>query len=544
MMKGLDGSALRSIHTLFNVGAIGSLADGQLLDRFAAQRGEAAELAFAALAERHGAMVLRVCRAVLRDSHDAEDAFQATFLVLARKAGSLRVGDSLGPWLHAVAYRTASCSRSASARRRKHEQRAAEMRSRRVSGQVWDDLAEVLHQEIGRLPTSNRAAVVLCDLEGLTQEAAAQQLGWPVGTLQSRLARGRARLRSRLIRLGLAPSVGLSSLLAAGSARAAVPAGLVGSTARAAMITVAGTAVGTVPAAVLSLTEGVLINMFLRKMKAIAAVAISVGALSVGAGVLAQQESPPERVPSVEQELRDLEAAWGRAVLERDAGTVDRIVAYEMVATDPAGQIWDKTRYLEQIKIGYGADSYVLDDLVVRVFGSAAVVTGSVETTQGTTAGASQTMGRFTKTYIRRQGAWQCVAWQVADITDRGGHRSGLLDAMTKQANPGSLGALNNVYRNVTKQAVPGSSPKAESLYLDATKRANPAAPAAAGTRFRDLTKQANPATIPRPSNPAGDVTKQANPGTLPEGSTGGRDATKQAAPEVPPVNPAAPSPD
>ena len=112
---------------LFNVGTAGGLTDGQLLERFTAQGGEAAELAFATLVERHGPMVLRVCRSVLRDPEEAHDAFQATFLVLVRRAGSLWVRDSLGPWLHQVAYRVASCARSAAARRRRHERRAAEL---------------------------------------------------------------------------------------------------------------------------------------------------------------------------------------------------------------------------------------------------------------------------------------------------------------------------------------------------------------------------------------------------------------------------------
>ena len=119
-------SVLAPLRTLFNVGAIGDMTDGQLLERFAAG-GEAAELAFAALVERHGPVVLHTCRSILRDEHEAEDAFQATFLVLVRKAGSLWVRDSLGPWLHQVAYRAARCSRSAAARRAAHERRAAEM---------------------------------------------------------------------------------------------------------------------------------------------------------------------------------------------------------------------------------------------------------------------------------------------------------------------------------------------------------------------------------------------------------------------------------
>src|SRR6516164_9484877 len=118
---GKDGVVLRQLRTLFNVGTVRELTDGQLLERFATDRGEAAELAFAVLVERHGPMVLRVCRGVLADPHDTQDAFQATFLVLAKKARALWVRDSIGPWLHQVAYRAASGARSAEARRRRLE---------------------------------------------------------------------------------------------------------------------------------------------------------------------------------------------------------------------------------------------------------------------------------------------------------------------------------------------------------------------------------------------------------------------------------------
>ena len=119
---GQNGAGLRHLQTLCSVGTVGGLTDGQLLERFTARSDEVAELAFAALVERHGPMVLRVCRSVLRDPHDVEDAFQATFLVFVSRAGSLWVRDSLGPWLHQVAHRVAAFSRSSTSRRRRHEQ--------------------------------------------------------------------------------------------------------------------------------------------------------------------------------------------------------------------------------------------------------------------------------------------------------------------------------------------------------------------------------------------------------------------------------------
>ncbi len=208
MGKGQHDAGSRYVRMLFNAGTAGGLTDGQLLERFTAQGGEAAELAFATLVERHGPMVLRVCRSVLRDPHAAHDAFQATFLVLVRRAGSLWVRDSLGPWLHQVAYRVASSERSAEIRRRRHERRAAELSGPGARDEDRDDLEAVLHEEVNRLPWGCRAAVVLCYFDGLSPEQAARQLGCPVGTVQSRLARGRERLRKRLTRRGLAPALG------------------------------------------------------------------------------------------------------------------------------------------------------------------------------------------------------------------------------------------------------------------------------------------------------------------------------------------------
>ena len=210
MAKGVHGEALQHVRMLFEAGAVGGLTDRQLLERFRTRDGEAAEWAFAALVERHGPMILRVCRRTLRDEHAAQDAFQATFLVLVRKAGSLRAEGSLGGWLHSVACRVAACARGAEARRRAHERRAAltvDALTVDANG-GGDDLGPALHEEIGRLPEAYRTAVVLCDLEGLTQDQAAQRLGCPSGTVRSRLARGRGRLRARLIRRGLTPLAG------------------------------------------------------------------------------------------------------------------------------------------------------------------------------------------------------------------------------------------------------------------------------------------------------------------------------------------------
>ena len=256
MASNLSGTALRSIRALFTAGTVGGLTDGQLLERFTSRDGDGAELAFASLVERHGPMVLRVCRTVLRDAHLAEDAFQATFLILALKAGSIRGRDSLTSWLYSVAYNVAATARSSAARRRSHELKAGQTRSLAFTEDARDDLGPVIHEELDRIPERYRAVLVLCCLEGLTQHQAAQQLGWPLGTVQSRLARGRERLRARLARRGLAPSAGVLVLpLSSEAAQVALPATLANSTVRLALTIGAARAlaIGAVPVAVMSL---------------------------------------------------------------------------------------------------------------------------------------------------------------------------------------------------------------------------------------------------------------------------------------------------
>lgn len=278
------GVAGATVHVLFTTGTIGGLGDGQLLERFTAREGVAASLAFAALVERHGPMVFRVCRGVLHDIHDAEDAFQATFLILARRANSIRRRESLGPWLYGVAHHVASTARAAAARRRAHELRAAKTRPLATSATAWDDFGPVVYEELGRLPERYRAAVVLCCLEGLTQQQAAQQLGWPLGTVQSRLARGRERLRARLTRRGLAPSAAVLSAQVG-----TVPAALADSTARLAM----AKEVGSVP--VMTLADKVATMMFLNKLRTAGVAALlAAGLIASGAAVSRDQDARPE----------------------------------------------------------------------------------------------------------------------------------------------------------------------------------------------------------------------------------------------------------
>jgi RNA polymerase sigma factor (sigma-70 family) len=189
----------------------GQSSDAQLLERFVADRDEEA---FAGLVERYGSLVLGVCHRVLGDSHQAEDAFQATFLVLVRRASSLDGRGPLGNWLYAVAYRTATKARMTAARRRARERQAMDSMPDAyvVENQAWDELRPILDEELSQLPRKYRAPLVLCYLEGKTQQEAAQELGWPSGSMSRRMNRARQLLRVRLQKRGVATSVGMGML--------------------------------------------------------------------------------------------------------------------------------------------------------------------------------------------------------------------------------------------------------------------------------------------------------------------------------------------
>jgi RNA polymerase sigma factor (sigma-70 family) len=263
----------------------GCLSDGELLACYVARRDEAA---FEALVRRHGPMVLGVCRRVIGNAHDAEDAFQATFLVLVRKAASIGKRDAVGNWLFGVAYRAALKARSVARRRQAREKQVEDMPERWIEPEdLWHDLRPLLDAELLRLPDKYRAAILLCDLEGRSRRDAAQLLGLPEGTLSSRLAAGRKMLAARLARRGLALSgAAVGAVLAQGVATAALPAPLVIATAKAATLTTANAAVaGGFSAKVLSLTEGVLKAMWMTKVKLVTAVLLAVGAVGVGTGV-------------------------------------------------------------------------------------------------------------------------------------------------------------------------------------------------------------------------------------------------------------------
>jgi RNA polymerase sigma factor (sigma-70 family) len=256
----------------------GALPDGQLLERFLASGDEAA---FEALVRRHGPMVLGAVRRLVRHAQDAEDCFQAAFLVLAQRAGSVRQRGSLASWLYGVACRVALRCRCAAARRRCRERQVEDMPHPEVPPPEPQDWRPVLDQELLALPEKYRAAVVLCDLEGKTRKEAARLLRLSEGTLSSRLARGRALLAGRLSRRGVALSGGaLAASLAGGAATAAVPAQLVSSTAKVAALVAAGNLAAVGPHAALLVSDfqrGILMAK-LKVCAALAAVAVVLGA--------------------------------------------------------------------------------------------------------------------------------------------------------------------------------------------------------------------------------------------------------------------------
>jgi RNA polymerase sigma factor (sigma-70 family) len=261
--------------------ADGGLADGQLLARFIDGRDEAA---FAALVRRHGPMVLGVCRRVLGHAEDAEDAFQAAFLVLAKKAASVLKREAVASFLYGVAYRTALGARARAARRRATERQVEQMPHPAVAPPEAQDWRPLLDRELSRLPEKYRAAVVLCDLEGKTRREAARQLKLPEGTLSTRLAAARRMLARRLTRAGLTLSGGALAAALAEGAPAAVPAPWVSATARAAALVAGGQAAAVLTPAAALMNE-VLGAMLMTKLKT--CVAVVVAAVLVGVGGLA-----------------------------------------------------------------------------------------------------------------------------------------------------------------------------------------------------------------------------------------------------------------
>jgi RNA polymerase sigma factor (sigma-70 family) len=279
-----QGAVLRSFQTLFGGGTVAGLTDAELLARVELSQQGVAEAALEALVRRHGPMVLSVCRKVLRDPHNADDAFQASFLVLCRNARSIRDPCALGAWLHGVAYRVSLRAKVQETRRRLSHGGDLERVAQPQSDGLSSDQVALLHEEVNRLPQKYRAPVVLCYLEGHTGDEAARQLGWPVGTVNGRLARARSLLRTRLERRGLAPSAAFA--LGGSQAPGALSDGLVTQTVQG-VLTAVGPGAPLVTATAAALAEGVIQAMLIGRAKWLAAFVVSGATVAVGAGMMA-----------------------------------------------------------------------------------------------------------------------------------------------------------------------------------------------------------------------------------------------------------------
>jgi RNA polymerase sigma factor (sigma-70 family) len=307
MKQGATQTPWISLDTLLKAGILGSLSDGELLDRFGRDRDATGQEAFRILVERHGAMVLGVCRSLVRDPHEAEDAFQATFLVLVRRAGSIRQRETIAPWLYGVACRVARRARIRSARRRRREVAAdVDLAARGQPSPESAGAEHILHEEIRHLPDSLRAPLILCCLEGQSYDLAARRLGVRESTLRGRLHRARQRLEARLKRRGLLAPLAARLVEPGGLGFPPLPSSLIESTTQfaARWSTVTGLLVGAgmVPESISALARGVIHAMLLQSAKVCGLVTIlTVGA--IGTLVVAQQDKgggngPPLAGPS------------------------------------------------------------------------------------------------------------------------------------------------------------------------------------------------------------------------------------------------------
>ncbi len=309
------------------------MADGQLLERFLQRHDHAA---FEQLVRVHGPLVYGVCQRILMNHHDAEEAFQATFLVLARKAKSLTGRPSVAGWLHEAAQRTALNARRLRAQRRVREQAVQTVPEPAAkSRDQWPEIAPLLDQELSRLPEKYRVPILLCDLEGKSQDAAAAELGCSRGTLSSRLVRARALLQQRLSRLGVTISMGsLAAMLSQQAASASVPAALLASTVQMATVwTTSSAAAGALSPQVAALTEGVMKTMFYAQLKKVVLVAAMMVFAGVGAGGLAYQMHAAESAAKQQDVVDRLQGRWKAVKVEHRGGETPEAKVKSMMMT-------------------------------------------------------------------------------------------------------------------------------------------------------------------------------------------------------------------
>jgi RNA polymerase sigma factor (sigma-70 family) len=352
------------LHGLLAHHGSAELSDVELLRRFTAQ---ADAVAFSAIVRRHGPMILGVCRRMLRDSSDADDAFQATFAVLMRKAASLTRPERLAGWLFQVAYRTARRARAERSRRHARQSPLEDVPvDSPIADIVWRELQPIFDEEVNRLPEKLRLPVVLCFMEGRSKRAVARALGWPEGTISSRLQKAREVLRARLARRGLAVSSGALTLaLVQGTASAVVPSALLVSTTQSAALVAAGSTL-TGPAAVLA--QGVIHSMFMTKAKIVVAAALTIGIAGGGSGlalkhglgtgsvVLAAEPgqangfaSNSERSPATEESSKDEAKIWTTQLDQLSQALADaEAAALELTAASEAIKYYEQNVKIEE----------------------------------------------------------------------------------------------------------------------------------------------------------------------------------------------------
>jgi len=307
----------------------GGRQDQHLVQEYAVRRDPAA---FTALVQRHGPLVLGVCRRVLHDPHDADDAFQATFLVLVRKAASIRKRQAVGSWLYGVAYRLASKLKVQAARRRSHESQVVAAAASQAGDLTWNEARGLVDEELSRLPERFRVPLLLCYLEGKTQDEAARQLEWSFGTFRRRLERGRELLHSRLTGRGVALSAALFPALLAQQSAASVPAALLSATCEAAALFASGqTSTEAAALPIILLAEGFMRSMLFTKLKIAAGVLAVLGLCGVALGVWGQPSgnSPVQQpvVAELQAKAAEQPRATTAALAEGQAGFPRRLFA-------------------------------------------------------------------------------------------------------------------------------------------------------------------------------------------------------------------------
>jgi RNA polymerase sigma factor (sigma-70 family) len=398
--------------------------DRELLEQYVTCRDE---VTFEALLRRHGPMVLGVCLRVLRNQADAEDAFQATFLVLVRKAATIR-SPNVASWLYGVAHNTALKALAMNRKRRTKEREAGSVSRTRTAEPDWCELQAMLDTELSRLPDRYRTPLVLCDLEGKTIKEAARHLGWPQGTAATRLARGRTLLARRLAKHGLIVSAAMvTATLSHGSAMASVTWALVHTTIQAATWFAAarGAATVLISTKVVALTEGVLQAMFLNRLRSAICVLLMLATLGLAANGLAHrtQAADHPRSPSpsairkqdnsnLKETVLALEKRIWEAYKAQDRAAFRSLLADDFEGVNKEGILFDKAGELKYVS-NFGATEYELKDAkVILLTRNSALVTYEVHYKVHPTGDQriiENTTSHRTAAWVQRNGKW----WRV-----------------------------------------------------------------------------------------------------------------------------------